>query len=102
MRELDLPAHAERQGERLRQRLLARLADCARVRAIRGRGLMVGVELIDPALDVRTYAMEHGVLINVTHDTVIRLVPPLIIDDAQTDRIADTVADGIIAGTAGG
>lgn len=101
MRELELPAQAERQGQRLRQQLQDRLAGCPRVREIRGRGLMIGVELIDSAMDVRGFAMDHGVLINVTHDTVIRLLPPLIIDDAQTDRIADTVADGILAGTAG-
>ncbi len=99
MRELDLPTQAERQGLRLRARLGARLDGCKRVRAIRGRGLMVGVELVDSAIDVRDFAMANGVLINVTHETVIRLLPPLIIDDVQTDRIADTVADGILAGT---
>lgn len=102
MRALDLPARAERQGERLQARLRQRLEGCARVHAIRGRGLMVGVELVDSAMDVRAYAMEHGVLINVTHDRVIRLVPPLIVDDEQTDRIADTVAGGILAGSAHG
>jgi len=100
MRGLDLPAHAERQGNRLRERLQMRLEGCSRVLAIRGCGLMVGVELVDSAMDVRAFAIDQGVLINVTHDNVIRLVPPLIIDDEQTDRIADVVADGILAGAA--
>lgn len=96
MRELDLNARAEQRGEQLRRRLHERLAGCGRVREIRGLGLMIGVELVDPALDVRDYALAQGVLINVTHDTVIRLVPPLIIDEEQARLIADTVADGIL------
>jgi len=61
---------------------------------------MIGVELSGSAADVRDFALRHGVLINVTRESVIRLVPPLIIDDQQACRIADTVADGVIAGSA--
>ena len=59
---------------------------------------MIGVELVDDAADVRQFALEAGVLINVTHERVVRLLPPLIIDDDQANRIADTVADAIAAG----
>ncbi|MDT8439474.1 MAG: aspartate aminotransferase family protein [Wenzhouxiangellaceae bacterium] len=97
MQELELPARAAERGQRLMARLAERLAGCKRVVEIRGRGLMIGIELADPAVDVRDYALAHGVLINVTHERVIRLVPPLILDDEQIQIIADTVADGILA-----
>lgn len=98
MRELDLCQRAEQQGRRLRARLRERLEGNARVAEIRGRGLMVGVELVDNAAGVRDHALAAGVLVNVTQERVIRLLPPLIVDDDQTHQIADTVADGIAAG----
>ncbi|MBS3824352.1 MAG: aspartate aminotransferase family protein [Wenzhouxiangellaceae bacterium] len=102
MRELDLCSRAERQGRKLVQRLRERLAGNHRVAEIRGRGLMIGVELVDAAADVRDHALNAGVLLNVTHERVVRLLPPLIIDDAQTLEIADTVADAVEARAIGG
>jgi len=98
MRDLDICARAERRGQALRRRLRERLEGNSRVVEIRGRGLMIGVELVNDAADVRQFALEAGVLINVTHERVVRLLPPLIIDDDQANRIADTVADAIAAG----
>ena len=98
MHELDLPARAERMGNRLMEGLGEALDGHPRVREIRGRGLMVGVELVDDATDVREHALRQDVLINVTHERVIRLLPPLIVDEDQVDRIAMTVADGVRAG----
>jgi len=102
MRELDICERAERQGRRVRERLRERLDGNARVVEIRGRGLMIGVELVDDAADVRQYALEAGVLVNVTHERVVRLLPPLIINDEQARRIADTVAEAIEAGSRSG
>ena len=99
MHELDLCQRAEDQGRKLRARLHERLDGNARVAEIRGRGLMIGVELIDSAADVRDRALDAGVVVNVTRQSVLRLLPPLIIDDDQTRRIADTVADGIETGS---
>ena len=96
MASLDLNAHAEEIGAVLIQRLRERLSGCSRVADIRGRGLMIGVELVDDATDVRDFALARKLLINVTHGTVIRLLPPLIIDREQALTIADTVADGIL------
>lgn len=98
MRELDICERAEQQGRRVRERLRERLEGNARVVEIRGRGLMIGVELVDDAADVRQYALDAGVLLNVTHERVVRLLPPLIISDDQARRIADTVAEAIEAG----
>jgi acetylornithine aminotransferase len=96
MAELDLNARAEDMGRVLGDRLRHRLQGCDRVVEIRGRGLMIGVELSDSAVDVRDHALNQRVLINVTHDRVVRLLPPLIIDAEQATRIADAVADGIL------
>jgi len=101
MRALDLRTRAERQGQKLLEHLRQRLGSNARVTEIRGRGLMVGVELIDNAADVRDHALAAGVLVNVTHERVVRLLPPLIIDDDQTRQIADSVADAIEARAVG-
>jgi acetylornithine aminotransferase len=98
MRELDVCECAERQGRRLQERLRERLKGNARVVEIRGRGLMIGVELVDDAADVRQHALEAGVLVNVTRERVVRLLPPLIITDDQARHIADTVAGAIKAG----
>jgi acetylornithine aminotransferase len=63
------------------------------VRDIRGKGLMIGIELDRDCPELVRQAMEHGLLINVTAGRVIRLLPPLILSDAQADRIVETVCD---------
>jgi acetylornithine aminotransferase len=98
MEELNLCKRSRAQGLRLLHALRDRLHGRARVADVRGRGLMVGVELVDPAADVRDFALEQGVVLNVTRERVIRLLPPLIVDDAQVDRIAETVIRGIAGG----
>jgi len=95
MRDEDIAARAARLGERMLEGFRARLADDPRVRGIRGRGLMIGIELDRPAGPVRDHALHAGLLINVTRESVIRLVPPLIIDDAQAEEIVATVCDSI-------
>ena len=91
MRELDLCTRAERTGMRMLERFKQALADHPRVADIRGRGLMIGIELHDPAADVRDDALANSVVINVTRENVIRLLPPLIIDTAQAERITETI-----------
>lgn len=85
--------NAARMGERLQTGLAARLADCALVTAVRGRGLMVGVALDRPCAELAARALERGLLINVAAGQVIRLLPPLIVNAAQVDEIVSTVAD---------
>jgi len=69
----------------------SRLAGDERVKDIRGQGLMIGVELSQDANHLRRQAFEQGVLLNVTQDKVIRLLPPLIIDEEQAGQIVDVV-----------
>ena len=93
MQEDDIPARAERAGERLQNGLRAALASFPGVVEVRGRGLMVGVELTEAAGELKDQAMARGLIMNVTRGNVIRLLPPLIIDDDQIDQIVDIVAD---------
>jgi acetylornithine aminotransferase len=92
-----LPAHAIAMGERIANALRARLEGRAGVLAIRQRGLMLGIELENPCKELVGRALEAGLLINVTAERVVRLLPPLIIDTDEADRIAAGVADLIEA-----
>jgi acetylornithine aminotransferase len=92
-------------GERLLARLRDGLAGCDGVVDVRGRGLMLGVELDRPCAELVSRALERRLLINVTAQRVIRLLPPLILTDAQADRIGDTVVElvtGFVANPATG
>ncbi len=64
-------------GDFIRKELSDRLKDLPGVRAIRGKGLMIGIELDKPCKDVVGLALAAGLLVNVTADNVIRLLPPL-------------------------
>lgn len=56
------------------------------IQEIRGEGLMIGIELNIPGKQIVLDAMNHGLLINCTHDTVLRLLPPYIISEQEIDR----------------
>lgn len=58
---------------------------------VRGQGLMIGVELKSGCKDILNYARENGVLLNCTSDSVLRLVPPLVITREQIDRVVDII-----------
>ena len=88
-----LMANAAAMGERIRARIADGLKGDNRVAQIRGRGLMIGIELSVSAADVVQKAMDAGVLLNVCGTNVVRLLPPLIIDAEQADQVADTVID---------
>ncbi len=79
-------------GDRMLDGFRARLEGRAGVRAIRGRGLMLGIELDRDCGELVRRALDAGLLINVTAGSVIRLLPPLVIDDAQADAIVDGVS----------
>jgi acetylornithine aminotransferase len=96
MRELALPERAERAGRRLLTRLGQGLEGHPAVTDIRGRGLIVGVELAEAVPELKERAMSRGLIINVTRGNVIRLLPPLIVDDAQIDQIADTIIELVV------
>jgi acetylornithine aminotransferase len=80
--------NANVQGERLLERLSIELADNPNILAIRGKGLMIGIELKQPIRDLSLIAArDHGLLINVTRGKTIRLLPPLTIDEREVEMI---------------
>ena len=83
----DLCANAATQGARLKEQLIATFAKRPEVKGIRGYGLMLGIELDRPASDARSFGLKHGILFNITAETIIRLLPPLIINEAEVNEL---------------
>ncbi|MDQ2151570.1 aspartate aminotransferase family protein [Alcaligenaceae bacterium C4P045] len=84
-----LLANAETVGAHLHRRLTEGLANVTGVTEVRGWGLMLGIELDRPCGVLVTRALEAGLLINVTRDRVVRLLPPLILTSDQADQLAE-------------
>ena len=87
MEEDGLLAHATQVGDHLKAKLLTELGSIDGFVEVRGQGLMIGVELAKPCGQLIGQAAEAGLLLSVTSDTVIRLVPPLILTQAEADEI---------------
>lgn len=81
-----LPERAARMGRHLTAGLLALKAKHPVIREVRGKGLLIGIELTRPAAPVVVACLEAGLLILTAGDTVLRLAPPLIVDEATCDR----------------
>ncbi|MDE2077193.1 MAG: aspartate aminotransferase family protein [Burkholderiales bacterium] len=92
MEEDQLLANAERVGQHLMAALRRELSELKGVGEIRGQGLMIGVELDRPCGAILTRAMEAGLLLSVTADKVIRLLPPLIFTTEQADETVAILA----------
>ncbi len=76
-------------GSRILKMLEQRLAPRPMVRSVRGRGLMIAVELDRPCGQLVSQALEQHLLINVTAETVVRLLPPLVISDEEVMMLVD-------------
>ncbi|MGC9008559.1 MAG: aspartate aminotransferase family protein [Halothiobacillaceae bacterium] len=87
-----LVTRAAQLGTRIREGLAARLEGVRGVVEVRGLGLMIGVQLDRPCGDLVKQALARGLLINVTADSVIRLLPALIMSDAQADQLVDILS----------
>ena len=83
----DLLANAVKVGDHICASLARELTGVTGVKEIRGRGLMLGVELTVPCGELLQRAAENGLLLSVTADTVIRMVPSLIMTIAEADEI---------------
>lgn len=86
MEEEGLLANAVKVGDHLRAALARELAGEKGLKEIRGRGLMLGIELTVPCGELLARAAENGLLLSVTADTVIRMVPSLIMTTAEADE----------------
>jgi len=92
-----LAERAEQAGLRLLEGLHDSLGRNPRVRSIRGLGMMVGVELDQPCVELMKSCLKEHLLINVTAETVVRLLPPLIMEDAQIDMVVERLTRAITA-----
>ncbi|WP_017703568.1 aspartate aminotransferase family protein, partial [Pseudomonas syringae] len=88
-----LVENARVQGQHLLGRLLEMLGGHPQVMQVRGRGLMIGIELRGAIPELtRIAAEQHGLLINVTRGKVIRLLPPLVLEAAEVEQIVQGLA----------
>ena len=87
MEEDGLLAHTTQVGDHLKAALQKELADVKGVVDVRGQGLIIGIELNKPCGALLGRGAEAGLLFSVTADTVVRLVPPLIMTEAEADEV---------------
>ncbi len=87
-----LCANAEKMGDLIRSRLVAELADTPAVLAVRNAGLMIGIELDRPCAELVKMALAAKLLINVTADKVVRLLPPLVINAEEAEELVTRLA----------
>ena len=106
IQEQDLLAHARTLGEYIRSRFREVAEDEPTIGEVRGKGLFIGVEFVDPRTGgpnpdivnaVQTYCYEHGVLVWKAgrHSSVLRLIPPLVLTREQAAVGMDIIVDGI-------
>jgi acetylornithine/succinyldiaminopimelate/putrescine aminotransferase len=93
--------HVVQVGRHLELRLQSLQSRHPAIREIRGRGLMWGLDLDRPAAPVVDAARERGLLVNVTSQTVVRLLPPLTITEEETDEALARL-DAALGAAAGG
>jgi acetylornithine aminotransferase len=91
-----LVARAGELGEKLLEGFNSSLHNQPGVTDIRGRGLMLGIELDRPCAELVAKALESGLLVNVTAGNVLRLLPPYILTDEEADELIRRVSDIII------
>jgi acetylornithine/N-succinyldiaminopimelate aminotransferase len=84
--------NATRIGDLIRTSLRERFTGHSAVKQIRGKGLMVGIELDRPCGDLVQSALGRGLLINVTADTVVRLLPPLIMQPPEAVQLIEALS----------
>ena len=79
-------------GDRIMSGLRTALANVDHVKEVRGMGCMIGIELDKPCKSLFAAAMDQGLIINITADSVVRLLPPLIMTDDEADQLVDILA----------
>jgi acetylornithine/N-succinyldiaminopimelate aminotransferase len=84
--------NAAAMGEFMMSGLRAGLSGVPGINQIRGQGLMIGIELAKPCGELVQRALDRGLLINVTQESVIRLLPPLVIRRDEAGQIVDAVS----------
>lgn len=85
--------NAAKMGDYFVEQFKAKIGKHKNVKAIRGLGLMIGIELVKDCAKLTAVALEKGALINVTSGNVIRLLPALIITQQEADQLINIVCD---------
>ena len=93
LEEQNLDKRATELGGRLMDGLKTALADINGIKEIRGKGLMLGIELEQYCPELVEIALNENLLINVTSGNVIRLLPPLILSNSEADQIVTMLSD---------
>jgi len=88
----NLRENALKMGDLIVDQLNAELADTKGIAVIRHAGLMIGIELDKPCAEIVKMALESHLLINVTADKVVRLLPPLVINQTEATELATRLA----------
>lgn len=88
----DIIDQVSRLGDQLRDGFKTALADCDKVVDIRGKGLMIGIELNQPCMELVDAAREVGVLINVAAGNTVRLLPTFILSDDEVNELVSKVS----------
>lgn len=83
---------ATEKGNLIRSKFNEALKNNQQVVDIRNKGLMIGIDLNKPCAELVTLALQQHLLINVTNEKTIRLLPPLIIDEAQIEQLVATLS----------
>jgi len=86
-----LCANAQKHGDFIKNSLSEKLGSHPNVIEVRGKGLMIGVEVDKPCRDILKLALEEGIVFNIANEKVIRLLPPLIIDDNIAQDIVSKI-----------
>lgn len=87
-----LRENAEKIGDLIREGFAAELKDIKGVVTVRNAGMMIGIELDRPCADLVKMALEAKLLINVTADKVVRLLPPLVMNEAEAKELVQRLS----------
>jgi acetylornithine aminotransferase len=93
MEKENLVARAAELGTRLLGGFKKTLAGVAGIKEIRGKGLMLAIELDRPCKSILEIALQQGLLVNVTADTVVRLLPPLVLTNEEADHVVSLLSN---------
>jgi len=100
IRDENLLENAQRMGAYLRQRLLELKQETPLITEVRGEGLMIGAELATSGADLVARCLDRGLYVNCTHETVLRIMPPLTITRDVLDEALAILLEAMRAGPA--
>ena len=91
MRDNQICKNAREVGEYFHEQLIKRLSSKKSIHEIRCKGLMIGIELVDECTNLSEVFLNHGLVVNITKEKIIRMLPPLIINKNHVDDIIDII-----------